>query len=41
MSIISVKEDFVCGGRGWLSVCVDILVWILIGAFMMDDWFKV
>jgi hypothetical protein len=36
MSIISTKEDFVWGGRGWLGMCVDLSVWVLICGFMMD-----
>jgi hypothetical protein len=36
MSIISTKEDLGWGGRGWLGMRVDLLVWSLIGWFMMD-----
>jgi hypothetical protein len=36
MSIISTKEDLVWGGRGWLGICVDLLVWVLIWGFIMD-----
>ena len=36
MSIISTREDFVWGGRGWLGKFVDLLVWVLIWGFMMD-----
>jgi hypothetical protein len=36
MSIISVKDDFVWGGRCWLGIVVDLLVWVVTWGFMMD-----